>query len=376
MDYWRARACFCPQAARYDISTSFGTFNFLAPSGRLSGDDQMANIGADIGVFLNLQAADPEAQRRKQILQGGLPKYTFDYRHGGGDYNCYKCIATELVRSNPDARVFFASCWPTMQALNLAMQDLKVTPLRGVVYTGMTDSAYPGWDTYGDNDTGIKSFELREVCPNWPSLLKQVAPDVKRVAVIYDFARDGSRPCMPDQNEIITNSAEALGLSVAQPIDVGSDAAALKSAIDGFASADASLGGLIVTSGTLTAGSRFDITRIAASNNLPVIYPSGLFTDNGNCPEAAGLISYGPDVLGLYALAVSKFLYPILSELQTTDDIRNDARFRPFSNTDFDLIVNLSAAQDLAANGVQLNVTDTMTVTLNGMVAEATVIKV
>jgi hypothetical protein len=327
-------------------------------------------------VFLNLQAADPEAQRRKQILQGGLPTYTFDYRHGGGDYSCYKCIATELVRSNPDARVFFASCWPTMQALNLAMQDLKVTPLKGVVYTGMTDSAYPGWDTYGDNDTGIKSFELREVCPNWPSLLKQIAPDVKRVAVIYDFARDGSRPCMSDQNEIITYSAEALGLSVAQPIDVGSDAAALKSAIDGFASADASLGGLIVTSGTLTAGSRFDITRTAASNNLPVIYPSGLFTDNGNCPEAAGLISYGPDVLGLYALAVSKFLCPILSELQTTDDIRNDARFRPFSNTDFDLIVNLSAAQNLAANGVQLNVTDAMTVTLNGMMAEAAVIKV
>ncbi|HSV24382.1 MAG TPA: hypothetical protein VLJ17_15305 [Xanthobacteraceae bacterium] len=326
---------------------------------------------ADIGVFMNLPSADPEALRRKLILEGGLPKFTFDYRYGGGDYDSYGSIAIDLVKSNPDARIFFASCWPTMQALNDAMQSLAIAPLKGVVYSGMTDSTI---QSYGANDTGIEAFELADLCPNWPSLLMQIAPDVKRAAVIYDFDRNCSRPCMGDQNRMITDSAIELGLSVDQPIDAGLDPMALKCAIDGFACADTSPAGLIVTSGTLTAGSRLDITRIATSNNLPVIYPSTLFTDSRNHPEAAGLISYGPDVLGLYRRTASEFLSAILSQLLTTADIRN--RFQPVPNKDFDLIVNQSAVQNLAANGVQLNVTDTMTVTLNGAMTKVPIIKV
>jgi len=326
---------------------------------------------ADIGVFMNLKSTDPEAHRRKLALEDGLPKLTFDYRYGGGDYACYNSTAIDLVNSNPDARIFFASCWPTMQALNDAMESLTIAPVKGVVYSGMTDSTI---QSYGDNDTGIEAFELSDLCPNWPSLLMQIAPGVKRVAVIYDFDRDCSRPCMRDQDRMITDSATKLGLSVDQPIDAGLDPIALKCAIDGFAGADTSPAGLIVTSGTLTAGSRLDITRIATSNNLPVIYPSTLFTDSRNHPEAAGLISYGPDVLGLYRRAASEFLSPILSQLLTTADIRN--RFRPAPNDDFDLIVNQSAVQNLAANGVQLNVTDTMSVTMNGTIIKVPVIKV
>src|SRR5262249_50103700 len=131
---------------------------------------------ADIGVFLNLPSTDAEALRRKQILEGGLPGLTFDYRHGGGDYSSYGSIATDLVKSNPDARVFVASCWPTMQALN------NVTPT-GIVYAGLTDSP-DSW--YSNNETGIKSFDPPELCPNWPYLLTQIAPNVKNVAVIYD----------------------------------------------------------------------------------------------------------------------------------------------------------------------------------------------
>ena len=112
---------------------------------------------ADIGVFMNLQPDDPDALRRKQILEGRLPNYTFNYRYGGGDHNSYGNIAIDLVRSNPDARLFVACCWPTMQALNDAMQALAITPPKGVLYAGVTDStSSPGY--YGGNLTGMKSF--------------------------------------------------------------------------------------------------------------------------------------------------------------------------------------------------------------------------
>src|SRR5262249_59821362 len=104
---------------------------------------------ADIGVFLNLASTDAEALRRKQILEGGLPGLTFDYRHGGGDYSSCGSIATDLVKSNPDARVFVASCWPTKQALNNVTQT-------GHVYAGLTGSP-DSCDS--NNEGGIRSSD-------------------------------------------------------------------------------------------------------------------------------------------------------------------------------------------------------------------------
>jgi hypothetical protein len=292
---------------------------------------------ADIGVFMNLRSLDREADRRKQVLERVLPGYSFDYSHGGGDYRQYDRIAGQLVARNPDARVFVASCWPTMKALNNATN-------LGVVYAGLTDS--PTDPPYGNNDTGIKSFEPTKLCLNWPYLLKQIAPNVTRAAVIYD--KDAGHPCMSDQNTAITNGISSLRLSlnITTTIDAGLDPPALKSAIDGFANTPAGPAGLIVTAGTLTAGSRLDVTRIAASNNLPVIYPNNLYTDNRKCPEAAGLISYGPDLLGLYQRAASDFLMPILHAAGTTTDIRS--RFPPVPNTDFDVVVSQRAAAALS----------------------------
>jgi putative ABC transport system substrate-binding protein len=282
---------------------------------------------ADIGVFMNLKSTDAEG--RRHVLKQELPGSSFDYRHGEGDYKNYRNIARDLVGHNSDARVFVASCWPTMNALS------EVWKL-GIVFTGLTDSLNP--PSYADNVTGIKAFEIADLCPNWPNLLTQIAPNVKRVAVIYDMDVE-NRPGISDQNTAITNSALDLSLTIT-PIDAGLDLSSLESAINGFAQRAAAPAGLIVTSSTLTANCRRDIARIAAGNNLPAIYPTSMFTDAG------GLMSYGPDMLGLYRRAASDFLKPIIEAGGDTTNIKT--RFPPVANREFDLVVSRGAAAALS----------------------------
>src|SRR5215831_14080494 len=86
-------------------------------------EDQMALVG----VFMNLKCSDPAAVSRQQALERELPGYSFDYSYGEGAYDKYEQMAADLVNRNTDARIFVASCWPTMKAL------YKNTPV-GIVF--------------------------------------------------------------------------------------------------------------------------------------------------------------------------------------------------------------------------------------------------
>ena len=99
----------------------------------------------------------------------------------------------------------------------------------------------------------------------WLELLKQIAPQVTRVAVI----RDLDTPVGIGQFSAIQAVAPSLGVEVT-PIGVH-DAREIEGAVEAFARS--ANGGLIMTGGALSPVIRDLIITLAARHKLPAVYP-------------------------------------------------------------------------------------------------------
>jgi putative ABC transport system substrate-binding protein len=237
-----------------------------------------------VGAFMNLTATDGDTAPRLDALKQGIAKagVTFEPRYGGGDYESYPARAKELIDLKPD--VLFASCWPTMWALRYLTDSIPI------VYGGLINpDGQPSYD-YGANVTGYISFEPDRLCKSWPDLLTQIAPGVKRAALVLDTNPDNT--CAAAQYDEIQKAAGPLVLS---KIDVRGSTAMIEQAIADFASQPN--GGLIVPAYTLAALRRNSIIAAAAKYKLPAIYPNSTYITSG------GLLSYGPNLLDLYRRA-------------------------------------------------------------------------
>ena len=125
----------------------------------------------------------------------------------------------------------------------------------------------------------------------WLELLKEVAPTVKRVAVL----RDPNIPQGIGQFGAVQSLGPSLGVEVS-PLNVR-DAAEIERDITAFA--HGSNGGLIITGSGLAIVHRELIVTLAARYKLPAIYFERFFVAGG------GLISYGPDLLDQYRRAAA-----------------------------------------------------------------------
>jgi putative ABC transport system substrate-binding protein len=123
----------------------------------------------------------------------------------------------------------------------------------------------------------------------WPELLKEIAPSLKRAAVIWD---PSITPGI-GQFAVIQSVAPSIGIDV-RPISVHSD---IESAIAAFARVPNS--GLIVTASAAaaTATRSESIITLAARYKLPTISPFTSFVTGG------GLMSYGADFVEQYRRA-------------------------------------------------------------------------
>jgi len=136
------------------------------------------------------------------------------------------------------------------------------------------------------NATGHAIFEY-SLAGKWLELLKQIAPNVMRAAVL----RDGLTVHGIGQFAVIQSVAPSVGVEVT-PIN-SQDASDIEHAITAFSRKPN--GGLIVTGGSLVH--RDLIITLAARHRLPAIYWQRLYAANG------GLVSYGPDLLEQYRVA-------------------------------------------------------------------------
>jgi putative tryptophan/tyrosine transport system substrate-binding protein len=133
----------------------------------------------------------------------------------------------------------------------------------------------------GGNITGFMIFEYG-FSGKWLELLKQIAPQVTRAAVM----RDPALAFGIGMFGAIQAVAPALGVEVT-PISVH-DIGEIERAVEAFARS--ANGGLIVTgAGTMPAVTRDLIITLAARHKLPAVYPFRYMA------TAGGLVSYGSD---------------------------------------------------------------------------------
>ena len=279
-----------------------------------------------IGVIGVLDKDDPEAKARMAVFQQALAalgwtegvNVRIDYRWAGGDMDRVRKYATELVALGPDVILAEGSpVGPLLQATS------KTIP---IVFTNVVDPVGSGFVASmshpGGNATGFTQFEYR-VSGKWLELLKEVAPNVSRVAVI----RDPRLGFGIGQFAVIQAMApETVELF---PINAGS-LVEIERAVSAFASSPN--GGLIVTSGS-TAFHRDMITSLAARHRLPSVYPFRYWA------VAGGLISYGPNSIEPSRRAAG-YIDRILKGEKPSD-------LPVQAPTKYELVINLKTAKTL-----------------------------
>jgi putative ABC transport system substrate-binding protein len=204
----------------------------------------------------------------------------FEIRHGGGEQEKLREYAAELVALEP--HVLVANGGTATRHL------LQATRKFPIVFSFVPDPVGSGFvhsmSRPGGNATGFTQFEYG-ISGKWLELLKEISPNVNRVAVI----RDPTGPAGVGQYAVIQAMAASKGVET-RPISA-SDPAELERDIGSFASA--SNGGMIVTSSTSALVHRALIIKLAAQHKLPTVYAQREFV------AAGGLISYGANFTAL-----------------------------------------------------------------------------
>jgi putative ABC transport system substrate-binding protein len=247
---------------------------------------------ARIGVLMSAAAEDPEGQSRFAAFRQALQKLGWiegqnvriDVRWTAADAELGRKFATELVSLKPDAILATAS--PTVVALQSVTRTVPIVFAHSVdpVGAGFVDSlARPG-----GNATGFVLFEYG-IAAKWLELLKEIAPNVARVAVL----RDPAIASGIGQFGAIQSVASSFGVELT-PVNVR-DAGEIERAISAFA--HSSNGGLIITAVPLALVHRDLIVTLAARHKLSAVYYLRSYV------KAGGLASYGTDVHDLYRRA-------------------------------------------------------------------------
>src|SRR5262245_16353063 len=175
----------------------------------------------------------------------------------------------------------------------------------------------------GGNITGFTQFEYG-MSGKWLELLKEVAPNVTRAAVLRDVTIAGT-----GEFAAIQSVAPPLGVEVSP---LGSrDASEIERGIADFARSPN--GGLVVATGASAVGHRELITKLAARHRLPAIYPYRFFVTVG------GLVSYGPDRVDPFRRAAAYVDRILKSEKPADLPVQ--------APTKYELVINLKTAKTM-----------------------------
>ncbi len=252
---------------------------------------QQADRVRRIGVLMNRFADQPEGQTRFAAFLQGLQEAGWavgrnariDVRWGGADAGLLHTLAMELLALAPDN--IMAGGTLTM----LALQQVRTVP---IVFAGVGDPVGAGFvDSLarpGGNVTGFMNIEF-SFAGKWLELLKEIAPSVKRAAVL----RNAANPSGIAQFTAIQTVAPSLGVEVSA-VNVN-DAGEIERAV--AAVARSANGGLVVTTSASATVHHGLIIALAAQHKLPAVYGNPVSVMRG------GLIAYGPDFTDEYRRA-------------------------------------------------------------------------
>jgi putative ABC transport system substrate-binding protein len=282
-----------------------------------------------IGVLTSFTESDLEAQSRLAALQQGLKELGWssgrdvriDYRWAGGDVDRIRAYAMELVALKPQVIVAGAS--------TAAVAVRRATRSIPIVFVNVVDPIGAGFVKTlahpAGNMTGFTSFEYG-MSGKWLELLKEIAPDVRRVLVILDPLT----PTGPGQFGALQTASPSLGIQLS-PAAIY-DQEDIERAIDSFATQPG--GGIVVLPSAVSAAHRDIISLVIARHRLPAVYPYRYFATSG------GLIVYGVDTVEPYRHGVPSYIDRILRGEKPAD-------LPVQAPTKYELIINLKTAKAL-----------------------------
>jgi putative tryptophan/tyrosine transport system substrate-binding protein len=262
-----------------------------------------------VAVLMPYGANDPQSQNRNAAFLQSLQQLGWtvgenvqiDYRWSAGSEDDTRKYAAELVALAPD--VIFVSGSAGVEPLRRATRTVPI------VFVLVPDPVGAGFISSlarpGGNVTGFTQFDY-SIAAKWLALLKEIAPNTNRAAVLRD-------------------PAITAGIGQWATIQsVSSNADEMETAHNG---------GLIATGSALTVIRRDLIIELAARYRLPAVYYDRYYA------SAGGLISYGSNNVEQFRLAAT-YVDRILKGEKPADLPVQTA-------TKYELVINLKTAKAL-----------------------------
>jgi putative ABC transport system substrate-binding protein len=280
-----------------------------------------------MGLLITTDEGDPEGQARAAAVRQGLVSLGWTENRNilidtrwVPDLERVQTYVAELVGLAPD--VIVANTSAVVAALQRATRTIPI------VFAQVADPVGQGFVASlarpGGNVTGFATTESA-ISLKWLELLKEIAPSVTRVAVIYDPAN----PNWAGYLRVI--EAAARSLAVQSNSVAVHNADEIQGAIEAVAR-DPN-GGLIVVSSPLMAGHRELIISLAARHRVPAVYQFRFFVTSG------GLASYGIDNIDLFRRAAGYVDRILKGEKPADLPVQNPTRY--------ELVINLKTAKAL-----------------------------
>ena len=310
----------------------FLTLLSAAAAWPLAARAQQAGSVRRIGVLTGFAESDPDVQSWVAAFRSALAKLGWlegrnlriELRWAGYDPDRMKTFAKELVDLRPDAILSV-----TTPATHALVRETQTIP---IVIVTVADPISSGFVTNlarpGGNVTGFAPYEP-SMGGKWLELLKQIAPGVTRVALLFDPTTS-----IPIKLYVASIQAAASSLAVQSsiaPVHAKNEIEAVIAALAGNPGV-----GLIVMPDQVNTINRDLIIAAAARYRVPTIYFFRSFAESG------GLISYGPDLAEQYPQA-AEYIDRILKGEKPRDlPIQMPIKVP--------LVINLKAANALGLN--------------------------
>jgi putative tryptophan/tyrosine transport system substrate-binding protein len=242
-------------------------------------------------------------------------------RFAGGNADQMQAFAAELVGSAPD--VIVANSTPALAALKRATRTIPI------VFFIVNDPAGQGFvDSLGHPGGNITGFSFVEfpMLGKWLEILEEIAPSVKRTALVFNPQTAPYYPAF--LRDFKAAPATLAGELSAMPVR---DEAEIEAAVSAFAREPG--GGLIVTPDPFMNTHRAIVIALVERHRLPAFYGLRNFVGDG------GLISYGPDTLDIVRRSASYVDRVLKGERPGELPVQAPAKY--------ELLINLKTAKTL-----------------------------
>jgi putative tryptophan/tyrosine transport system substrate-binding protein len=281
-----------------------------------------------IGVLLPFAEGDAESQVRIRVLEQALQQSGWTLGRNlridigwGHDEESRQRLAAHLVSLQPD--LIFSQSTPSTAAL---VQQTRNIP---IVFVQVFDPVGSGFlasiPRPGGNVTGFITME-QAMAGKWLELLKEIAPRVNRVAILFN-------PATATYAEMYLSSfkdaAVALGVeAIVAPIRGTSEIEPVIAA-----QAREPNSGLIVMPDAFMVAQRAAVASLAARHRLPAISAYRFYTEHG------ALLSYGNDVTDSFRRAAVYVDRILRGEKPADLPVQAPVKF--------DLVINLATAKSM-----------------------------